>query len=133
MATTPPPKLIAPFIEGLQELDRGFRAPATALQVHFVEVCRGCAQPTTAYERAYLEWRAKEEQHRKAELEEGWRRRELNRDRGHEAAPSSPNPVPGRWADPKPYARFVTEPLGTREDFKKDRAANFTDSRRTKR
>jgi hypothetical protein len=40
--------------------------------------------------------------------------------------------VPGRWSDPKPYARFVAEPLGTREDFKRDRGANFAESRRNK-
>jgi uncharacterized protein YifE (UPF0438 family) len=132
MARTPPPKLIAPFIKRLVELDKGLRAPMTALQVHFVEVCRGGAQPTTAYERAYLEWRAKEERRRKLELNEARRQKESNRNRDHEPSPAAPLPVPGRWADPKPYARFVAEPLGTREDFRKDKAANFAASRRNK-
>ena len=60
MVSTPPPSLIAPYIKALQELERGIRVPQTALQVHFVEVCRGGAQPTTPYERAYLAWRARE-------------------------------------------------------------------------
>jgi Protein of unknown function, DUF len=132
MTSAPPPKLIAPFIRALRELDRGLRLPVTALQAHFVEVCRGSAQPTTAYERAYLEWRANEERRKKRELEERARRRELHRDRGRETAGASPTAVPGRWSDPKPYARFVAEPLGTREEFKKDRAANFAASRRNK-
>jgi hypothetical protein len=132
MAGTPPPSLIAPYIKALQELDRGVRVPRTAMQMHFVEVCRGGAQPTTAHERAYLAWRAKEQRRVKLELEEQARRRELNSNRGDEPALMAPKPVPGRWSDPRPYARFVAEPLGTREDFKKDRGANFAASRRNK-
>lgn len=132
MTSAQPPRLIAPYIKAFQELDRGVRVPQTALQVHFVEVCRGGAQPTTAYERAYLAWRAKEQRRLKLEAEEQARRRELHSNRGHETAAVSPKPVPGRWSDPKPYARFVAEPLGTREDFKRDRAANFAASRRNK-
>lgn len=56
----------------------------------------------------------------------------LCRDRRDETAAVSPKPVPGRWADPKPYARFVAEPLGTREDFKRDSGANLAASRHTK-
>ena len=121
MVSTPPPSQIAPYIKALQELDRGVRVPQTALQVHFVEVCRGGAQPTTAYERAYLAWRGKEQQRLKLDAEEQAGRRRLNGSRGNETAVVSPKLVPGRWSDPKPYARFVAEPLGTREDFKRDR------------
>jgi len=128
----PPPRLIASYVKALQELDRGVRVPRTALQVHFVEVCRGGALPTTAYERAYLAWRAKEQQRLKVELEEQARRRELHGNRGHETTVASSKPVPGCWAEPKPYARFVVEPLGTREDFKRDRGANFAAARRNK-
>jgi uncharacterized protein YifE (UPF0438 family) len=128
----PPPSLIAPYIKALQELDRGVRVPQTALQAHFVEVCRGDAQPTTAYERAYLAWRGKEQQRLKREAEEQAGRRQLNSNKANETAVVSPKSVPGRWSDPKPYARFVVEPLGTREDFKKDRGANFADCRRNK-
>ena len=52
MTNTRPPSLIAPYIKVLQKRERGIRAPRTALQMHFVEVCRGGALPTTAYERA---------------------------------------------------------------------------------
>jgi hypothetical protein len=41
----------------------------------------------------------------------------------------SPKPAPGCWSDPKPYTRFVAEPLGTREDYKRDRAANRISNR----
>ncbi len=132
MASTRPPKVIAPYIKALHELDRGVRVPQTAMQVHFVEVCRGGAQPTTAYERAYLAWRAKEQRRLKLDAEEQARRRELHTSRGDGTAVRSPKPVPGRWSDPKPYARFVAEPLGTREDFKSDRSANFSAARRNK-
>jgi hypothetical protein len=132
LVSTPLPSLIAPYIKALQELDRGVRVPKTAMQVHFVEVCRGGAQPKTAYERAYLAWRAKEQQRLKLELEGQALRREPHNNRGHETAAVPPKPMPGRWSDPKPYARYVAEPLGTREDYKRDRGANFADSRRNK-
>jgi hypothetical protein len=132
MTNTRPPSLIAPYIKALQELERGVRVPRTALQMHFVEVCRGGALPTTAYERAYLAWRAKEQKRLKLELGEAARRRDLLGNRGNETAAVPPKPVPGRWSDAKPYARFVAEPLGTREDFKRDRGANFAESRRNK-
>jgi hypothetical protein len=132
MTNTRPPSLIAPYIKALQELERGARVPRTALQMHFVEVRRGGALPTTAYERAYLAWRAKEQRRLKLELEEEARRRELDCNRGKETAAVPPKPVPGRWSDPKPYSRFVAEPLGTREDFKRDRGANFAEPRRNK-
>jgi len=47
MTNTRPPSLIAPYIKVLQELERGVGAPRTALQMHFVEVCRGglCRRP----------------------------------------------------------------------------------------
>jgi hypothetical protein len=132
MVSTPPPSLIAPYIKALQDLDRGVRVPKTPMQVHFVEVCRGGAQPTTAYERAYLAWHGKKQQRLKLEAEEQAGRRRSNSSRGNEAARVTPKLAPGRWSDPKPYARFVAEPLGTREDFKKDRGANFAESRRDK-
>jgi len=130
MSSTEPPRLIAPYIKALQELDRGVRVPRTAAQRHFVQVCRGAAQPATAYERAYMKWRAKEQ--RILKLERQAPQRELRRTQGHEAAATAPKAIPGRWSDPKAYARFIAEPLGTREDFKKDTGANFAASRRNK-
>ena len=132
MASTRPPSLIAPYIKALQGLDRGIRTPQTALQAHFVEVCRGNAQPTTAYERANLAWRAREQLRLKAEIAEKAHRTEQQSHPASETGVVSPRFVPGRWSDPKPYARFVSEPLGTREDFKRDSAASFAASRRNK-
>jgi uncharacterized protein YifE (UPF0438 family) len=132
MTSTRPPSLIAPYIKALQELERGIRVPQTALQVHFVEVCRGGAQPTTEHERVYLAWRAREQRRLKLEAEEQARRRGSTTNRGDETAVVSSKPVSRRWSDPKPYARFVAEPLGTREDFKRDSGANFATSRRNK-
>lgn len=127
-----PPRLIAPYLKALRELERGVRVPQTAPQAHFVEVCRGEARPVTEYEHAYLGWRAEEHQRLKTEVAEHARRREPRSKRGDESASGSPNPVFGRWSDPKPWARFIFEPLGTREDFKRDSAANFAASRRDK-
>jgi len=93
---------------------------------------RGGAQPATAHERAYLVWRAQEQRRAKLELEEQARLKDQRRCRQGEPSVAPPNPTSARWSDPKPYARFVAEPLGTREDFKRDRAANFADSRRNK-
>ena len=44
-------------IQGLQKLDDGRIEPKTAMQVHFVSVCRGKVPPVTRYEKAYLRWR----------------------------------------------------------------------------
>jgi hypothetical protein len=131
MASPRPPKLIAPYIKVLQGLDRGLRVPRTALQVHFVEVCRGVAQPTTEYERAYLVWRAKEQRWLKLEPEERAHQRNLHSSRAGQPPIVSPEP-PGRWSNPKPYARFIAEPLGTREDYKRDSTANLADARRNR-
>jgi hypothetical protein len=132
MASSRPPKLIAPYIKALQELDRGLRVPRTALQVHFVGVCRGVAQPSTEYERAYLAWRAEDQRRLKLKLKERARQNELRSNRASRSAVVPPKPMPGRWSDPKPYARFIAEPLGTREDFKRDSSSNFADVRRNR-
>jgi len=76
-----------------------------------------------------LAWRAREQRRLKLEAEEQARRRGSTTNRGDEIAVVSSKPVSGRWSDPKPYARFVAEPLGTPEDFKSDSGANFATSR----
>jgi hypothetical protein len=76
-----------------------------------------------------LKWRAKERRQLKLEAEEQAHRMGSHSGRRDEAPVVSPDRVPRRWADPKPYARFVVEPLGTREDFKKDSGANFAAAR----
>ena len=106
--------------------------PGQPLKCISLKSARGGAQPATAHERAYLVWRAQEQRRAKLELEEQARRRELRKRGQGKPAVAPPNPVAGGWSDPKPYARFVAEPLGTREDFKRDSAANFADSRRNK-
>ena len=121
MTSTKPPSLIAPYMKALQELDRGVRAPGTAAQMHLVEVCRGAARPVTTYERAYMGWRAKEQQRLKLELEAQASQKELRTSGGNQAAITRSSLVPGRSSDPKPYGRFVPEPLGSREDFERDR------------
>jgi|SRR5579883_62078 uncharacterized protein YifE (UPF0438 family) len=127
-----PPKLIAPYIKVLRELDRGVRVPRTALQFHSVEVCRRATSPMTPHGRAYLAWRAQEQRRLKLEAEAQIRPRELRRSRDREKALVVSKLAPGRWSVPKPYARFVTEPLGARENFKRDWGANFATSRRNK-
>lgn len=132
MASIQPPRLIAPYIKALQALDQGVRVPQTAMQRHFVEVCRGAARSTIEYERLYLEWRALERRRLKLKAEGRVRQREIRSNRSTEITSAPPKLVPGRWSDPKPYARFVAEPLGMREDFKRDSGANFASSRRNK-
>jgi hypothetical protein len=41
-------------------------------------------------------------------------------------------PTGGNMSAPKPYARFVEEPLGTREDHKRERGRNWSESRKPK-
>jgi uncharacterized protein YifE (UPF0438 family) len=50
-------RLLAPCIHALEMLERGERKPRTALQRHFLNVCKGECPARTAYERAYLKWR----------------------------------------------------------------------------
>lgn len=50
-------RLLEKCIQSLQKLDDGRLKPKTALQVHFVSVCRGNAPPMTKYEKAYMGWR----------------------------------------------------------------------------
>jgi uncharacterized protein YifE (UPF0438 family) len=131
MTQVQPPKLIAPYVRTLQDLERGIRAPRTPLQLHFVAVCKGKARPMTEYERAYLLWRSLEREQLKRDTEER-RQTESRKGRGSRSADMALQAPAGRWSDPKPYARFVAEPLGTREDFKRDRAANFAEALRNK-
>ena len=50
-------RLLEKCIQGLQKLDDGRLMPKSAMQVHFVSVCRGYAPPRTKYEKAYIRWR----------------------------------------------------------------------------
>ena len=132
MAVMQPPKLIAPFLRTLQELEAGIRPPRTALQLHFVQVCKGAAVPKTAHERAYLQWRVQVQRRVGQTSKKPSPQRPFRPVRPDDAAAAPASPPAGRWPDPKPYARFVFEPIGSRDDFKTDSGANYANSRRNK-
>jgi hypothetical protein len=126
------PEIDRPIYQSTTGARPSVRVPQTAMQRHFVEVCRGAARPETAYERLYLEWRALEQTRLKLKAQDRVRQREIRSNRSTGIPSVPPKLVPGRWSDPKPYARFIAEPLGTREDFRRDSGANFASSRRNK-
>jgi hypothetical protein len=134
-------KLIGRYLSFYQSLDLGSRKPATDQQRRFVAVCRGKLPPITDHEHTYLWWR-KISNRKLPSTTPGSASpadpdpRDLRLRLGKPFIPSGARegrrPPPGRWADPKPYARFISEPLGTREDFKRDSGANWSNSRRPK-
>jgi uncharacterized protein YifE (UPF0438 family) len=132
MAAIQPPKLIASLVKALQELEAGIRSSNTALQLHFVEVCKGAAEPRTAYERAYRQWRAEVQRHGNKTQKSG-RARDVS---GAFAATIRPRPLPRRRPAAGPIPNhmrcFAFEPVGAREDSKRDSGANFANSRRNR-
>jgi uncharacterized protein YifE (UPF0438 family) len=50
-------RLLIRCVHALEMLERGERKPTTALQQHFLDVCKGKYRARTAYEHAYLKWR----------------------------------------------------------------------------
>ena len=49
--------LLRPYIRALEKLEQGKIEPKTALQKHFLAMCRGESPARTEYEFAYLKWR----------------------------------------------------------------------------
>ena len=58
-------ELIRKYLTFYIRLDEGKAAPSTPGQQHFVEVCRGDAQPETAHEFAYLKYKIIEKNNRR--------------------------------------------------------------------
>lgn len=120
-------RLLAPYIRALEALDKGKRLPRTALQRHFVSVCRGQAPARTRYEKAYLKWRAEKLRREKERIE-----RERQRSCEKELRKAAQQAKRRDEIDmAQQRANLSTRPSrrikewGTREDWKRDR-----DSRR---
>lgn len=137
--------LIGRHYEFYRQLDLGDRTPTTALQWQFVEVCRGRRQAVTPHEIAYMEFKrsrqngAPGKQESRAEPQGKKKTHRLSR----KAKPASfASTKPARSSidrknihsvDPrasKPWARHIDEPLGSREDFKRDSGRNRSGTRR---
>ena len=117
--------LLEPCANALWELELGKRHPHTALRKHFVDVCKKRAEPSTEHEVAYLKWR------RLGRPDLGKLRRRLiaqskcdqELKKITEQAKARDAAERGRQCLTESFKRYIDEPLGTREDFKKDRAS----------
>jgi hypothetical protein len=125
--------LIARHLKFYQALDDGSRAPNTALQVHFVSVCRGEWLPQTDHERAYMAYR-------QSKLEQAGNtpkpaKAKPVQQQTRKLTPRKPvkpdhRPAPGtKPAHPPSYVRFEDEPWGTRAAFNQDSGRNRNRSR----
>ena len=120
-------KLIKKHLTFYNQLSSGERKPTTAMQIHFVGVCNGKHKPKTKHEIAYLAFLNSCELHgRRSEQVRPISNNLSNPSRKerliHEVDPRAP----------KPWSRYISEPLGTREDFKRDSAGNWSRSRNPK-
>ncbi|MCC7276633.1 MAG: DUF413 domain-containing protein [Alphaproteobacteria bacterium] len=125
-------ELIAKHLTFYESLDTGLREPDTALQRHFVEVCRGSCAPRTEHEMVYLAYK-------RDKVLEGLktanRRRQQAREDSALSAGATATVPAIHLIDPrvpKPWSKFVHEPIGSREDFKKDSGRNWSHAQRAK-
>lgn len=123
-------KLIQKYLRFYNQLSSGQRKPTTAAQVHFVEVCNGKYEPHTEHKVTYLVYReACDMQDRRSKKSQRARKPIANQQR------SVTQQRPIYKVDPrapKPWSRYIDEPLGSREDFKRDSARNWSRARRPK-
>ena len=138
--------LIARHYKFYRQLDLGDRMPTTELQRQFVEVCRGGRQAVTPHEIAYMEFKRAREKGAAEKKKIGARGSE-EKTTHRQSAKAKPSSVaraqPGRpsinrenihLVDPrasKPWARYIDEPLGSREDFKRDSGRNRSRARQS--
>ena len=136
--------LIGRHYEFCRKLDQGERTPTTALQRQFVQVCRGRRQAVTPHEIAYMEFKrsrqkgAPGKQESRAEQPGKKETHRLSR-KAKPASYASAKPARSsidrkniHLVDPrasKPWARRVDEPIGSREDFKRDSGRNRSRTR----
>jgi uncharacterized protein YifE (UPF0438 family) len=139
-------ELLARFLSYYERLDLGRVTPQTPLQRQFVDVCHGRRKPETEHEIAYQkhllivdeEWakrtgRAKESEEklsvpRRAEQKA---RRVIDVKGKTDTLTASERRNIEKYS-PKPWKRKVSEPLGSRKDFKKDSGANWSNSLKDK-
>ncbi len=128
--------LIDRHLKFYQTLNDGSRKPDTAAQVHFVKVCRGALLPETDHERAYMAYRQSKAKQEYNTEEPAIRSKPTV---GQKPRPAYKKPPLRTFAQPQPnrsqaagtkpvsqpnWKRFIDEPLGTRDDFRKDSAGN---------
>jgi hypothetical protein len=126
-------KLINRHLKAFYELSNGLRKPVTPMQMHFVDVCNGKYGPRTEYEIAYLAFlKACEEYRHQLKQVEGNSKTPPTSNRQERAIRPIGQERPIHEVDPrarKPWSRYINEPLGTREDFKRDSAGNRSRAR----
>ncbi len=159
--------LIGPHLHGLQRLASGQQKPRTTLQIHFVAVCDGRANPVTPHEKAFLKWRRlgspdlspmrkrapKFSKKQQDVLVAGMTQDDWKAYKESASSRNKPRPrkrtktkdVTGpnlaeierraqaaiRNAN-KSATRYFEEPVGTRDDFRRDTRRNWSRSRQPK-
>lgn len=121
--------LIDRHLKFYQSLDDGSREPDTAAQVHFVRVCRGALRSETDHERAYMAYRQSKSIQEDNTEEPPIRQKPQPTYKKPPIRtfpqPQPPSQAPGtKPVSPPDHGIFIDEPLGTRDDFKKDSAGN---------
>ena len=140
-------ELIGRHYRFYRELDLGERTPKTELQKQFVEVCRGRKPAVTPHEIAYMAFkRSREKGAPEKPKSKAQRTSEKCMHRlSAKVRPSSfvkadsarpaINQENIHLIDPraaKPWTRHIEEPLGSREDFKRDSGRNRSRARQPK-
>ena len=139
--------LIGRHLTFYRALDLGLRTPETELQRNFVEVCRGHRPAATVHEIAYMEFkRIRQGKPSEEPCSRGQRaykpKTKAPGSKEQRTGSTTRGPAIGAIGRgnihlidpraPKPWTRRTEEPLGSREDFKKDSARNRSQARRPK-
>jgi uncharacterized protein YifE (UPF0438 family) len=134
--------LLREYLDLACAIEAGTREPRTDVQKHFLQVCRGEAEPATKYERAFLKWRSlgrlqlivapmpeneKTKTSSKNTTQKNSQKQEFKIRKALENAKRHAQLTEADAASK--HKKFVQEPTriilewGTREDFKKDAAS----------
>lgn len=147
--------LIAPHQAALRNLDEGRRKPRTALQNHFIAVRKYDAAPTTKYEKAYLKWRelgfpdlriyaspSVRGSESDIKRSKNVTRQPAKKSPRANQSPNETSPITEMEADRRAQLAIraahghktprFQEPLGSREDFRRDAQRNWGRSRQPK-
>ena len=138
-------RLIGRHLTFYRALDLGLRTPETESQRNFVEVCRGQRPAATVHEIVYMKFKRLREGKPSEEPRsggQGQRKQETKapgskEERSTRTTRGGATGAIGRGnihlidpRAPKPWTRRIEDPLGSREDFKKDSARNRSRGRR---
>ena len=131
-------ELMKKYLDHYKALASGRKKPMSESGFRFLRVCAGKEEPSTDHEIAYCAFQ-------KDVAEQGYRQRAIPRVISESPKPRQKVVLDGEFHvgsrvvhSPTPlretptFARKAAEPLGTREDFKKDSGRNWARARKPK-